>query len=69
MAAPTVQALLKAIHKKCKQCCCGQTTEIVECPIRDCGIWAYRNTPITEESKKTTVDLFQRTFEEIHKKT
>jgi hypothetical protein len=69
MSAPTIPALLKAIHKKCKQCCCGQTSEIVECPIRDCALWGYRNTPIREEVKKAPVDLFQSTFDKIHKKT
>lgn len=69
MTAPTVTSLLKAIQKKCRQCCCGIAQEIIECPIRDCAIWGYRNLSIKEEAPKTTPDLFQRTFEQVVKKS
>lgn len=68
MSKTTIQSLLRAIQKKCKECCCGQKQEIIECPIRDCALWHYRNTIVSEEAPKVVGDLFQRTFEEIHKK-
>lgn len=33
---------IKAIRKKCLECCCGQTKEVHLCPIKDCALWGYR---------------------------
>lgn len=42
--------LLKAIQKKCLECCCGITREVRECNIVTCPIWEFRNP--TEVKKK-----------------
>lgn len=33
---------VKAIREKCIDCCCGNTTEVKECPATDCPIHAFR---------------------------
>ena len=33
---------IKAIRKKCLECCCGQFVEVRLCPIKDCALWGYR---------------------------
>lgn len=33
---------MKAIRKKCLECCCGQRNEVALCHIEDCALWAYR---------------------------
>jgi len=33
---------LKAIREKCLDCCGNQTSEVRECHITDCPLWAYR---------------------------
>ncbi|MFA5071342.1 MAG: hypothetical protein WC511_03145 [Candidatus Pacearchaeota archaeon] len=45
--------LLKAIQKKCLECCCGVSREVRECCIKDCPLWEYRNT--TEVKKQEIV--------------
>ena len=34
---------MKAIRKKCLDCCCGQTKEVRECVIKTCALYPYRN--------------------------
>lgn len=33
---------MHAIRLKCLECCCGQTSEVRLCHIKDCALWAYR---------------------------
>jgi len=33
---------IKAIRKKCLDCCCDQLKEIRECPVIKCPLYAYR---------------------------
>lgn len=33
---------VKAIRKKCLDCCMGQQEEVKQCPIEDCPLWCYR---------------------------
>ena len=33
---------IKAIRAKCLECSGGQTKEVRECPILDCGLYPYR---------------------------
>ena len=35
---------LDAIHKKCRECCCGTWAEVQACEIDDCALWHYRLT-------------------------
>ena len=35
---------LDAIHKKCRECCCGTLAEVQACEIDDCALWNYRLT-------------------------
>jgi hypothetical protein len=32
----------KAIRSKCLDCMCWQQTEVRECEIQECPLWAYR---------------------------
>lgn len=33
---------MKAIRKKCLDCCSGQHTEVRSCTIKNCPLWGYR---------------------------
>lgn len=33
---------IKAIRKKCLDCCCGQRIEVELCPSNDCYLWPFR---------------------------
>lgn len=33
---------MKAIRKKCLDCCAGQIVEVRECMIKNCPLWRYR---------------------------
>ena len=33
---------LKAIRKKCLECCCGQYKEVRLCPSKDCSLYPFR---------------------------
>lgn len=32
---------IKAIRKKCLECCCGQTKEVRKCVIKTCTLYPY----------------------------
>lgn len=42
---------LKAIRKKCLDCCCGQVKEVRLCPTKRCPLYEYRDghRPVDEE--------------------
>lgn len=33
---------VRAIRKKCLDCCCNQAAEVRLCPAADCPLWEYR---------------------------
>ena len=33
---------IKAMRKKCLDCCCGQVKEVRLCQAVECALWAYR---------------------------
>jgi len=33
---------VKAMRKKCLDCCCGQVKEIRNCTVINCALYAYR---------------------------
>ncbi len=33
---------LKAIRRKCLDCCCGSPLEVRLCPVHDCSLYPYR---------------------------
>ncbi len=33
---------LKAIRRKCLECCCGQYKEVRLCPSKDCSLYPFR---------------------------
>jgi hypothetical protein len=39
---PKPKTPLDAIHKKCRECCCGTLAEVQACEIDDCALWHYR---------------------------
>lgn len=41
---PKPKTPLDAIHKKCRECCCGTLAEVQACEIDDCALWHYRLT-------------------------
>jgi len=34
---------MKAIRKKCLDCCCGSSNEVLLCPAIKCPLWTYRS--------------------------
>lgn len=34
---------LKAIRKKCLDCCCGQIKEVRLCQIKNCALYEYKS--------------------------
>ncbi len=34
---------MKAIRKKCLDCCCGQMKEVRLCTVQKCALYEYRN--------------------------
>ncbi len=43
---------IRAIRKKCLDCCCGQQAEVRSCMIKTCALYPYRmgHRPKDEES-------------------
>jgi hypothetical protein len=37
-----VQIPLRAIREKCKDCCCGNASEVRKCVAVDCPLWPFR---------------------------
>jgi hypothetical protein len=33
---------IKAMRKKCLDCCCGSSQEVKLCPVTDCALYPYR---------------------------
>ncbi len=45
---------LKAIRKKCLQCCNNQYGEVRECSIKDCALWQYRDGHRPKDNEEPT---------------
>ena len=62
---------IRAIRKKCIDCCCGRKQEVKECPIIDCPLWAFRmghnpninRRAMTEEEKVACADRLKKARE------
>lgn len=46
---------MKAIRKKCLDCCCGSSNEVKQCACIKCPLWIYRSghRPKTETAIET----------------
>lgn len=59
---------LKTIKAKCFECCCGQITEVRECPITDCPLFPFRlgkmssKRELTDEECKILSERAKRNF-------
>ena len=38
----TKAEILKAIRRKCLDCCVGQVSEVRNCPVQACDLWPFR---------------------------
>lgn len=47
---------IKAIRKKCLDCCCGQAQEVRLCDVKTCALHAYRMGHRPKDDKSITVD-------------
>lgn len=49
---------LKAIKAKCLDCCCGDRTEVKDCPAKDCPLWMFRlgKNPNRKKTKRFLTD-------------
>ena len=53
---------LKAIRAKCLDCCCGQASEVKNCPSKRCPLWEYRfgksgrTRSMTDEQKQAAAE-------------
>lgn len=45
---------MKAIRKKCIDCCCGQIKEVRECLIKTCALYPYRSGKRPKGEEDTT---------------
>lgn len=34
---------MRAIRKKCLDCCCGSYTEVTHCTVKTCALYEYRS--------------------------
>lgn len=48
--------VMKAIKKKCLDCCCGDLKTVKECPIPDCPLYIYRLGKDPELRKRRVVN-------------
>lgn len=47
---------LRAIRKKCLDCCCGKITEVRLCEVKTCALHAYRMGHRPKDDKSITED-------------
>ena len=52
---------IKAMRKKCLDCCCGQVKEVRLCQAVECALWPYR---FGRRPDKETVDTLKRFYAE-----
>jgi hypothetical protein len=39
---PKIFTPIKAMRRKCLDCCCGSPQEVKLCPVKDCSLYPYR---------------------------
>lgn len=65
---------MKAIRKKCLDCCSHYAKEVRECQVKNCALYEYRmgHRPkgeedtaedVTEEKVEDTTDIFSKEYE------
>jgi len=52
---------IKAIRKKCLDCCCGSRKEIRECPVVECALYPYR---FGRRPSQAIVDTIKKYYEQ-----
>ena len=52
---------IRAIRKKCMDCCCDQLKEIRECPVIKCPLYPYR---FGKRPDKATIDNLKEFYNE-----
>ena len=52
---------LKAIRKKCLDCCCGKPKEVRKCTVIECTLYPYR---LGRRPNKATLDTIKHFREE-----
>lgn len=57
----TIYTPLKAIRKKCLDCCCGNPYEVRLCACTDCTLWPYR---LGHRPKPTATGTVEELIEE-----
>ena len=68
---------LKAIRKKCLDCCVGQVDEVKKCPIEDCELWHFRfgknpyrtKKQLTEEQRQALVERLKKGKENVSRQS
>ncbi len=50
---------IKAIRKKCLDCCCWQSKEVRLCPVINCAIYPYR---MGKRPDQTTLDTLKEFY-------
>ena len=60
---------MKAIRKKCLDCCCNQRNEVDLCPAYTCPLWPYRTgiSPFSERTKTMSEEQRQAASERFKK--
>lgn len=53
---------VKAIRKKCLDCCMGQTEEVKQCPIEDCELYPFRFGKNPFRTKRTVSEEQKEAF-------
>jgi hypothetical protein len=56
-----IETPIKAIRKKCLDCCCGQFKEVRNCTTINCALYPYR---FGHRPDKTTVDTIKEFYDE-----
>jgi hypothetical protein len=65
---PHLHPPLKAIRRKCLDCCCGSSHEVDLCQVEDCSLYPYRfgKSPtrkgrrLTDEERAAVAERFAR---------
>ena len=52
---------IKAIRKKCLDCCCGSNKEVRECTVIKCPIYPYR---FSRRPDKSVIDTIKKYYNE-----
>ena len=56
-----IETPVRAIRKKCLDCCCGQFSEVRLCPILGCPLYPYR---LGTRPSEETIETIKRYYED-----